>query len=159
MATATRRQVRPDGTAAPQRVPWWVRVFAYGFVALLLAFVFRDQEWWPLTSWHLFSHVRSDVERSYEVRSVSRDGTVRPLRFAGLPNGAQLEDRLLPHIGALPASRQATTCKAWLELAQKRGDDAVGLRIYLVQRKLPRDDGKPGALVAQQLRLTCGAAS
>ena len=159
MATATRREVRTDGTAEPQRVPWWVRAFAYGFVALLLVFVFRDQEWWPLTSWHLFSHVRSDITRSYEARTVGHDGTVRPLRFAGLPNGAQLEDRLLPHIGTLPAARQASTCDAWLKLAQKRGDDAGGLRIYAVQRKLPRGDGMPGALVAQKLRLTCGAAS
>jgi hypothetical protein len=159
MAAATRREVEPDGTSAHGRVPWWARVFAYGFVALLLVFVFRDQEWWPLTSWHLFSHVRSDIARSYEVRSVGRDGSVRPLRFAGLPNGAQLENRLLPHIGTLPAARQRSTCDTWLKLAQQRGDDVVGLRIYAVQRKLPRGDGKPGALVAQQLRLACGEAS
>ena len=36
MAAATRREVEPDGTSAHGRVPWWARVFAYGFVALLL---------------------------------------------------------------------------------------------------------------------------
>ena len=158
MATATRREVRSDGTAAPQRVPWWARVFAYGFLALLLIFVFADLEWWPLTSWHLFSRVRSDTTSGYEVRTVGSDGSVRPLRFTGLPNGAQLQNRLLPHIGTLPKARQASTCDAWLELAQKRGDDAVALRVYAVQRELPRGDGKPGKLVAQHLRLTCGAA-
>src|SRR5688572_26264809 len=68
----------PHDPLAP-RVTRGARLTVYGLLAAVLWCGVAQIEWWPLTSWKLFSQLRTAESNRWELAGVDDDGSERPL--------------------------------------------------------------------------------
>ncbi|PZR52145.1 hypothetical protein DNL40_13115 [Xylanimonas oleitrophica] len=120
--------VRDDGGAAERRR---ARRVTYGSVALLLVVAVAQVELWPLTSFRLFSHVRTGEGQTLRLVATAPDGQVVPVPV-GARSGGSTAHRLKDLAGAEPeAAREMVD--GWLELA---GVDPADVRTVRLEREL-----------------------
>lgn len=123
-----------DGATA-----WRARVVTYGLVALLAFAVWTGTEAWPVTSYRLFSSVRTDKSVSLELVAVAPDGTTRTVRFSGGAVAAT-SHRYRDLVGATPAE-QRRLVDAWLSLSGIDRGEVKVVRLERVARRLDPDGG------------------
>ncbi len=109
------------------------RVLTYATVALLLVVAVGNVERWPLTSYRLFSKVRTGVEVSYVLAAEEADGDRHPIR---LRPAARSVPHQLPSLARLDPAQQRAKVAALLELAEPdpTGFDPRQAAYIVVQR-------------------------
>lgn len=124
------------GTRLQQRR---ARAVTYGAVALLLAVAALELEAWPLTSYRLFSSVRTGEGTSSALVAVGHDGTrtpvVMPPGKAVLVTTAHLHDEL---VRARP-ERQRQMVTSWLEIAGIDPAGVASVRLEHVRWRMDRE--------------------
>jgi hypothetical protein len=135
------------GDPGDRRARWLARALTYGTVVGLLAAAAGNVERWPITSFRLFSAVRTDRVTSLELVVVDRDGHRHPLptnRAGGPTTAHQLHDlRTLA-----PAARRRKV-RAWLRLAGWDPDAVDRVVLERVERRLDPDGG-PARVVGRR---------
>lgn len=117
---------------------WWARLVTYGLVSLLVLSVLTHTEWWPLSSFRLFSVARTANATSWEVTLVDVDGGEHVLPFGRLPRGFRGSHHLAPTLRALPPDARHAVCRAWAAAGAPRlGVAATGVRVYRVSGLVP----------------------
>jgi len=120
------------------------RVLTYGLVALLVFGVVNEVEAWPVTSYRLFSAVRTDRGLRTDLQLVARDGSVRPLRLDGdTVSTTAHQYRTLPADAPAVQRRKAL---AWLDAAGVDPATVRAVRLVRVGLRLDPDGGAPTEL-------------
>ena len=141
----------------PGHLPRRARWVAYGLVGLVVLSVLAQVEWWPLSSFRLFSQARTGIATSWQVALVDDAGAEHPLPFDRLPRGFRGSHQLAPTLRGLPASRRDSVCRAWADAAADQlGTVASEVRVYRVTGRVPAGPGA-GAVPAptRTLSVTC----
>lgn len=121
------------------RTTWLARIVTYGILAVLAFGVWNHTEAWPVTSYRLFSHVRTGTSSSLELVAVDLDGearVVRPRGEVGALTGHQYRDLV-----GLDVASQRTLVRAWLDLAEIDPSTVQVVRLEQVGRQLDPDGG------------------
>jgi hypothetical protein len=130
----------------PDRVPRFARPFVALLIAAMVASAVFLWEPWPLTSFRLFSHVRTDEQSSWQATVVEPNGNelAYPLGFA-------MADFVRGN-----AERRNELCRTWVSAAPQVVDQrVVAVRLYERRWLLSRrsdDHALPGAT---RQRFTC----
>ena len=118
---------------------WMARAVTYGLVLVLGFGVVQQIEAWPITSYRLFSQVRTDRSTSLELVAVGADGTrtlVRPSGEVAATTAHQYRELRL-----LDPDRQQTQVHAWLDSADVDAEGQAAVRLERVTRRLDPDGG------------------
>lgn len=147
--------VADDGDGGLPRRARWV---AYGLVALLALSVVAQVEWWPLSSFRLFSQARTGTATTWQVALVDATGAEHPLSFDRLPRGYRGSHQLAPTLRGLPGERRDAVCRAWADAAADRlAIVATEVRVYRVTGLVPTGHG-PTPPATRSLSVTCAGA-
>lgn len=147
----------PEASGAP--APWWARVVLVALLVVLAVAFFKPVKftYWPITSWQLFSGVRTAEQSDWLVTAVAADGTESRIPFEDLGEDQQ---RWLLVVRSLPSRTEAarlTICQEWADVARAElGANAVtGVRVYRVVRRAADRIEDPPEIVEQDLYLEC----
>lgn len=150
----------PEPTTAPAAVagdvaPRRARLVTYGLVGLLVFSVVAQVEWWPLSSFRLFSAARTATATSWQVALVDEAGAEHVVAFGRLPRGYRGSHQLAPELRTLPVSDRDAVCRAWADAAADRlGVVAGEVRVYRVTGRVPTGHGAVPA-PTRTLSVTC----
>ena len=131
------------------------RARAVTYLALLViaGVALTGHEAWPLSSFSLFSHVRSGRSVTMQLVAVDRTGREVPVHLRHAGQAARGASHLMPHLRLRPpAERSAEVC-AWLRAAGIDPRTLRAARIYRVTREL-RTDGRLGPVIARHETLS-----
>jgi hypothetical protein len=140
----------------PDRVPRFARPFVIVFIVAIIASAVCVWEPWPLTSFRLFSHVRTDQQIAWRATTVDAAGTELAYPLDDVGDGLRnFGFRMAEFVGADTARRQQI-CDTWLDEAPETvGRQPVEIRLYERTWLLSdRDDdgARPGS---EQLEFVC----
>ncbi len=109
------------------------------FLVLFLTFGSSGAEWWPMTSWHLFSAIRTRHAEVWQVTFVDDAGTEAPIPFSNFGvTYAGWYSRLVS-FERLPTDRQLAECDTWSrEVRSRVGADVRAVIVY--RGKIDRGD-------------------
>lgn len=129
-----------DRRVSGNRVQAWLgRLVTYGLVLVLAFGVVEQKEAWPVTSYRLFSQVRTGQSTMLELVAVDDDGersVVRPRGEVAATTRHQYRQlRLLD-----PAAQQVQV-RAWLNAAGIDENEVATARLERVTRQLDPDGG------------------
>jgi hypothetical protein len=123
----------PDAIGTGPSVRWRARLVTYGLVGALALFVGTGAEWWPLSSFRLFSQARTSATTTWDVKLVDGAGAEHDLPFGRLPRGYRGVHHVAPRLAAMPAGERDGVCRAWADAAAARlGVVAREVRVYRV---------------------------
>ena len=129
------------------------RVVTYGLLAVLGLAAVTDTEWWPVSSFRLFSGLRRETKVSWQVVTVDDSGVELPARVGRFGRSYRGAGHLVARLD--PAGR-GRACRTWLEAYRRRGVlPAGGLRVYRVVRRLPRREGHEAPVLRRHLVVSC----
>jgi hypothetical protein len=128
-----------------------VRVFVWSFLAAIAVCALGGHEVWPLTEWRLFSHVRTEVVRGWQVVAVDQAGDERVVPLDDLPMRYRGWRQVAAGLASRPEEERLAVCRTWGALA---GPEAVEARIYATQDSLLQ----PGSF-RRELRYSCDLTS
>lgn len=131
-----------------RRQAWAARVVTYGLVLVLAFGVVQQVEAWPVTSYGLFSQVRTGQSAALELVAVAEDGrrtVVRPRGEVAATTSHQYRE-----LRRLTPADQETAVRAWLGAA---GVDVEGLAVVRLERVTRRldPDGGPATVLSRTL--------
>ena len=89
------------------------RVVVYGLLALIALTVVANAEYWPLSSFRLFSRPRGPVEIRWQLVEVESDGTEAVVDFSDLGRTYRSGAHLLRTFPSASAADRADACAAW----------------------------------------------
>lgn len=112
------------------------RVFVYGFLAFFLACGLLGVELWPFSGFRLFSRVRTDQVRGWDVTTVDPLGSERVVPFAELPEGYRDVISIASGLARAPDGDRLEVCRAWASAAPGSGPDIVEVRVYATFERL-----------------------
>jgi hypothetical protein len=139
-----------------RRVPPLTRVVVYALLAaMVLAAMFRV-EWWPITSWRLFSGVRGPIVYTWQVTDVDADGHEERLDFGVLPraySGWYHIVQTFPHVSV---GERAAVCETWLAAVRATGVPAVAVRVYFAHHDTRTDFDAPPPPTIRRVYFRCG---
>jgi len=126
----------------------WGRLVTYGLVAGLLLVAQLETEWWPVTSFRLFSQVRTDRSTALQLVAVDAGGGRTPVQLDDVTHRVGNVVQQLELLREDPPEVQRAKATAWLELVDL--DPATVERVDLerVLRRLDPDGG-PAAEVGR----------
>ena len=146
----------PDGSGSAGRAPGWARAFVAAYLAAFALCGILVIEAWPLTSWRLFSHLRTPRVLGWQATTVSSTGREAPIRFGGLPAPYRHLPLIMRDYATKPPAQQDAICRAWAQAARRRGRDVAGVRIYRTTIDLRRHRGRRDPPPPRRrLRFTC----
>lgn len=139
--------------------PWWARIVVVAVLVVFAVAFFKPVKftYWPVTSWQLFSGIRTAEQSDWLITSVAVDGTEARIPFEDMGPDQQ---RWLLVARSLPSRSDAarrTICEEWADVARAGlGDDAVAeVRVYRVVRRAADRIEDPPEIVEQDLYLGC----
>lgn len=142
--------------------PWWARIVVVVVLGLLVVAFFKPVKFtfWPITSWQLFSGIRTAEQSDWLITSVAEDGTETRIPFEDMGPDQQ---RWLLVARSLPSRSDAarlTICRGWADVAREElGAEAVTeVRVYRVVRRAADRIQEPPEIVEQDLYLECAPA-
>ena len=144
-----------DGDAepeAPAAARWFVRIFLSAFLVCSIFGV----EWWPLTGFRLFSHVRTAHRIQWTLDTVASGGVESPLWLGDVPRAYQGFHLIMPGFSRLQPAVQQATCAAWLAEARRVRTSVSEIRIYRVEwQSWPRAGERPARPPSKKLVYAC----
>lgn len=130
----------------PDRVPRFACPFVVLLIAAMVASAVFLWEPWPLTSFRLFSHVRTDEQSAWQATVVEPNGdeVAYPLGFA------------IADFVRGDAARRNELCRTWVSAAPEVvGERAVAVRLYERRWLLSRRSGEHALPGVTRQRFTC----
>lgn len=103
-------------------------------MVLLLGSAVSGLELWPLSSYRLFSVVRSDSHAARVLVAVHGDGSRTPVHFGADNPVVATTAHLLDDVRHQSPQRQRRMAEAWLAVSDANLEDVVGLRVEIVRR-------------------------
>lgn len=153
-ATAGDDDVVPGAPA-----PRWSRiVVAVLLVITAIAFVVPVKfTFWPITSWELFSRVRSGEQNSYRIFVVDAEGEESPMPWTQLGPGHRRWLRVAQTLPPSDAATRQRVCATWADAAVGAlgPDAATEVRVYRVVVRAADDIDTPPSVVERDLYLSC----
>lgn len=138
-----------DPPAPDRRARRRARAVTYGLVAGMFVAAQLHVEQWPVTSFQLFSHVRTDRTSGLELVAVDHDGGRRPIRLGAQAHRVGNPSHQLALLRDDPPEEQRATVVAWLALVHVDPRDVDRVLLERVERRLDADGGP-----AEELRRT-----
>lgn len=155
----TRPEARAAADAPVDVSPRRARLVCYGLVGLLVFSVVTQVEWWPLSSFRLFSQARTATATSWEVALVDDAGAERTIPFGRLPRSFRGYSHIAPALRRLPPAERDAVCRAWADAAAgPTGVVAGQVRVYRVTSRVPTGHREPATPVRRSLITTCAGA-
>lgn len=120
------------------------RIVSNGMVAILTVGVLNQVEAWPITSWRLFSGVRTEQAVRTRFLIVRDDGSTDSLRLHGDTIGTTAHQfATLPHLAPTAQRRKIRT---WLRTGGVDPDEVAAVRLERVRLGLDPDGGPAAEL-------------
>lgn len=116
------------------RERWTARSVTYGAVALLLVAGVTGLEAWPVSSFHLFSSVRTDTSRPLELVAVHDDGTRTPVRLAADNPVLRTTAHQYRDLVTASADDRRAMATAWLRAADLDPGTVTSVRLERLTR-------------------------
>ena len=132
--TEDRERSRPAGAR-------WGRIVTYGVVAGLLVAAQLEVEAWPVTSFRLFSQVRTDRSVGLELVAVDPGGGRHPVVLDGVADRVGNVAQQLDLLRSDPPEVQRAKASAWMELVGVDPAKMARVELERVQRRLDPDGG------------------
>jgi hypothetical protein len=132
---------------------WRARVVVLVLLGAFVASFLTEAELWPMSSFRLFSGLRSDQSSSVELVAVSANGSEQRIdvqRNRTAARSALHQVSTLPH---LPLAEQQKEVRAWLGIAEMDPDAFVAVRLYRVTLRHSPDDGAPPKVLSTRLQV------
>jgi hypothetical protein len=142
----------PSSPAARVRTP--VKAAVYGYLAVVILTAALGANWWPLTSWRLFSGVRGPTVAGWSIRTVGADGRESAFDPATAGRPFHMSARLADHWSEYSPTRRAAVCSAWAHAAARVRPGVRLLRLYRTLRAVPRH-GRRWRIIRATLRYQC----
>lgn len=144
--------------AGTARAPRLARPFVAVFLAAMLAAALFVWEPWPLTSFRLFSHLRSEQESGWTVAALTAGGVAHPLSQSGPFLHLPFQMR---EFESASAGRRDAVCRAWVRALQAEAGygQEPEVVVYRVTRSLGRrvDGGERPAPPVERPAYACSA--
>lgn len=121
------------------RQAWLGRLVTYGLVLVLAFGVVEQVEAWPVTSYRLFSQVRTGQSTTLELVAVDGDGKRSVVRIRG--EVAATTSHQYRRLRLLDLAEQREQVRAWLALADIDAGALAAVRLERVTRQLDPDGG------------------
>lgn len=118
---------------------WLARVVTYGLLAVLAFGVWNHVEAWPVTSYRLFSGVRTGSSAGYQLVAVDRDGTESRVRLTG--DTVATTSHQFRMLRTLDPVGQRAKVRTWLQQAGMDPEEVSVVRLEWVTRALDPDGG------------------
>ena len=124
------------------RVPRLARPFVATLLAAMVLCATFAVEPWPLTSFKLFSEVRTDERTAWRATTIDASGEEATYPLGALPLGFRGFGFTMSEFVAADSERQAELCRTWIDAADELvGREAVGVRIYQRSWRLSERSG------------------
>jgi hypothetical protein len=136
------------GPAVSSRTRHLLHAFLVVFVVTGVAHL----ELYPFSGFRLFSELRGDERKAWDLQAVDAEGREVAIRLRDLPFGYHETVRLVPEMGDMTQAEREEICEAWSGPLRDRGVDVVGVRIYRTVRSVQSDR----APVERTLEYQCG---
>jgi hypothetical protein len=136
-----------QGLAVSARTRHLVHAFLLAFAITGIASI----ELYPFSGFRLFSALRGDERKGWQLQAVDADGGETAIRTGDLPSGYR-QTRSIPEMDDMTQEERDEICNAWAGPLRDRGLDVVGVRIYRTVMSVRPDRG----LVERTLRYECG---
>lgn len=121
-----------DGRRQARRARWVTGVA----VAVLLGVAAAEVELWPLTSYRLFSGVRTESRSSLELVAVGPDGSRTPVPLDEHDQVLGTTSHQFRHLRDLPPAQRRAMAGAWLQLAGIDVADVARVEVERVRRTM-----------------------
>lgn len=128
------------------------RVVTYLALLVVMGVALTGQEAWPLSSFALFSRVRTGESVSVQVVALRRDGREELVDLGRRHSATRGATHLIPHLRAKPRAVQVAEVSSWMQEAGIDPSDVVAARIYRTVREVSRD-GTPGKVLRRRMTL------
>ena len=137
---------------APRLARPFVAVFLVAIVVCAIATI----EAWPLTSWRLFSHLRSDGQSAWTATAVDAVGREHDYPLGHLGEGYRGFVFLMSGFAERSPAEQLELCDTWREGADDLlGFEAREVRLYLSEWTLSDRVGDRAVAGDPRLRYVC----
>ncbi len=140
------------GASGAPAVSARTRRFVHLFLAVFVVCGLGTFEVFPFSGFRLFSELRDDERRSWQLRAVDDDGTEHPIVLGDLPLAYRKTTLLIEGWQERTPAEQDGICDAWSGPLRANGTAVREVRIYEVVASV-RPDGPPPA---RRLAHTCG---
>jgi hypothetical protein len=141
-----------DRGASIRTVP---RLLVLGLLAALLVCGLAGVEWWPFTSWKLYSQVRTDSRVVWEATTVAADGRETVVEPNDLPLGYRHVELLLARFPGYSSEKREDICDAIADGVRDEGEEVVAVRVYRVDERLRETGGDVTLEREPELRYEC----
>lgn len=118
---------------------WRARLVTYGLVILLATAVWQHTEAWPVTSYRLFSSVRTGTSSGLQLVAVSEDGTTQ--RVAPRGETVSTTAHRYGDLPGLAPEERRRLVRTWLLSADIDPETVRVVRLERVTRALDPDGG------------------
>ena len=111
-------------------------------------------EFWPLTGWRLFSHLRRAEVTSWQAVVVTPSGTEEPLPFGEIARFRGTV-HVLKRFDGLDPRTQNAVCRTWESAVRDLRGDGFQIRIYRVNVTRSIDRRQDPGAYRRSLRFVC----
>jgi hypothetical protein len=139
-------------------LPRYARPFVALFLTALVVCPLAAVNGWPMSSWRLFSALRSDRQTSWQAVAVDSSGDEHDFPVASMPRGYLGFRRIMAGFSRRPAGGRDAICGVWLQGATQRfGETTTLLRIYHLSWLVSDREGDRAAPPQRALAWTCSS--
>ena len=121
---------------------WRARLVTYPVIAVLAVAVLCTVEAWPVTSFRLFSQVRTDTSTGYELVAIDGGGQ-RSIVQSKISGPAATTAHQYLDLRSMAVPDQQARVRAWLHLAGIDPDEVDRVLLERVEQRRDPDGGPP----------------
>lgn len=142
--------------SASATVPRHARAFVALLLAALVLCAVTSVNAWPLSSWRLFSSLRSDRQTSWQAVAVDASGRAQDYPIASSAHGYRGFGHIVSGFPKRSDTRRDAICAAWLSGATTQfGPSTEFLRIYRLDWLVSRRQGDRAGAPRRTLAWIC----
>jgi hypothetical protein len=143
--------VRPLGAPSTDN-RWLGRTVATVLLGLMVVCFATESEWWPLSAFSLFSHVRGAEQTSWSLYAISGERVER-VPLDSLPASYWGSHHVLPTLAGATLEEQRGAVRAWLEAAGYDPGEVELVRVVRTVSRVPDELNEPAREVSQVVTL------
>lgn len=131
---------------------WLGRAVATLLLGLMVVCFATESEWWPLSGFSLFSHVRGAEQTSWSLYAVS-GGRAEEVPLDSLPESYWGSHHVLPTLADAPLEEQRGVVRAWLEAAGYDPHEVDLVRVVSTVSRVATEADEPAREMSQVVTL------